>query len=295
MISPHPMHLRPFLVSSLVALVALAGASAAPAAGRRSAEPGAAPAPLAASPQRGGGGRIRVRGSGGGRPQGGNRGAGRTAGRDEPPEMPPEELERAKVYFRASDRDGNGWISLAEAQAALELDRRRFSQFDRNQDGRITPGEFERAYRKTWERIGAFKPPIVEPGSEGERLLAELAGRAAEEGAPAGEGEEEDLGHDVLPPEERARSIAELFGRPEPRDLGEDAPPAPPRVRGPVPIFLRLDIDRDGGITARDLDELSRPLQLPVRGNTVLAMLDRDENGRVDAAELALALGADPR
>lgn len=246
---------------------------------------------------RGGGGRIRVRGGRSAKAKDRNPRAGRNARPSETPQMPPEELERARVYFLASDRDGNGWIGLNEGMAALELDRRRFAQFDRNQDGRISLQEFERAYRNAWERIGAFPPPIVEPGSEGERLLAELAhdSARAEEGVEPDQEGAEDEGHDLLPHERRAHSIAELFGRPMPSNATEGSTPTPPRVRGPVPIFLRLDIDRDGAITTRDLDELSRPLQLPVARNAVFAILDRDENARIDPAELALALGGDPR
>lgn len=62
-----------------------------------------------------------------------------------------------------------------------------------------------------------------------------------------------------------------------------------PRLQAPVSSFRRLDLDADGGISATDLSRLQAPVQTVVRANAVLAALDLDGDGRLDAAEFGAA------
>ena len=62
-------------------------------------------------------------------------------------------------------------------------------------------------------------------------------------------------------------------------------------IPGPVPSFRRLDLDNDGKITAEDLLALQRPMQLPVRYAAVLATLDTNGDGGIDATEFAASMG----
>lgn len=88
-----------------------------------------------------------------------------------------------------------------------------------------------------------------------------------------------------------ATTLEGLFGVPIERPGGFGQVPMPPRISGPVRPFTRLDLDRNGGITVEDLTELEFPMSLPVRPATVIASLDRDGDGALDADELAAALG----
>lgn len=91
-----------------------------------------------------------------------------------------------------------------------------------------------------------------------------------------------------LPPLEK--SVVGLFGKVVDRERPAGAPPEPPRIAGPVPMFLRLDVDRDGAITALDAAKLQQLQPLAVRATSVLAALDRNGDGRVDEAEFEHAL-----
>jgi Ca2+-binding EF-hand superfamily protein len=73
-------------------------------------------------------------------------------------------------YFAICDHDGDGFVTLAEAQESLELDRDAFARYDgalgpEGRDGRITLEEFASRYLDTLARLGAFRPPV--PPSEG--------------------------------------------------------------------------------------------------------------------------------
>lgn len=206
-------------------------------------------------------------------------GAGRGAQRERAPQ-PTVDPEQAELYFQVADYDGDGWISWREAQRSLRLDKLRFEQIDANGDGLIDREEFLAAFRRTVERLGAYPPPIPLPGSEGERLLAGAI-EAERAGAPA--------------PVGRAASVIELFGAVQERSEGSGVLHQPPRIAGPIEAFLRLDLDRDGHVTDLDLDRLQRPIQLPVRRNTVLASLDANGDGVIDREEFYSSMrGARP-
>lgn len=85
-------------------------------------------------------------------------------------------------------------------------------------------------------------------------------------------------------------SVEELFGVLVPRPPGPGEIASPPKIAGPVPPFARLDLNRDGQLTASDFDELAFPLTLPVRSVTVIASLDTDGDKALSEAELRLAM-----
>ena len=87
-----------------------------------------------------------------------------------------------------------------------------------------------------------------------------------------------------------ARSIEDLFGGLEERSGGFHSSLHPPAIPGPVTHFRRLDLDNDGLVSLRELDRLQSPLQLPIRANTVLAALDRNEDRHLSEAEFKDAL-----
>ncbi len=92
-------------------------------------------------------------------------------------------------------------------------------------------------------------------------------------------------------PPPRAATLEELFGKSLPREALEGSTLLAPRIVGPVPVFRRLDLVPDGRITAEELLELQRPIQLPVRLAAVLATLDTNGDGAIDEAEFTACMG----
>jgi len=86
------------------------------------------------------------------------------------------------------------------------------------------------------------------------------------------------------------RSVIDMFGRPIER--GESLPP---RIKGPVPPFHRLDLDRDGFVSLRDLERLEGTTFAPVRLSSVLATLDLDGDGRMSESEFVSSMSAPTR
>lgn len=72
--------------------------------------------------------------------------------------------------------------------------------------------------------------------------------------------------------------------------LSRPSTPRVARIAGPLSHFDRLDFDRDGYISSKDLTILQAPLQLRVRTNAVIAALDRDGDSRLNKAEFKGAL-----
>jgi Ca2+-binding EF-hand superfamily protein len=87
-----------------------------------------------------------------------------------------------------------------------------------------------------------------------------------------------------------ATSLDVLFGQPVERKSVFGSTPLPPQIVGPVSFFRRLDYDGDERITGEDLLGLQSPLQLGVSPFTVIASLDINGDGGVDADELRRAL-----
>lgn len=90
----------------------------------------------------------------------------------------------------------------------------------------------------------------------------------------------------IIDPADSPKSIDALFGQITPREQGYQTTPQPPQIVGPVPIFRRLDLDNDGGVTLSDLEGLRAAMQLSVRTTAVFAALDTDQDGKLTEAEL---------
>jgi Ca2+-binding EF-hand superfamily protein len=241
----------------------------------------------------------------------------------------------ARGYFTTCDHDGNGWVSMREAERAMQVDRDGFAAFDTDRDGRIDATEFLVRYRSIVAMTGSFRPPesgeevVPVPRRNAEQLrtaydadrnggldTAEfrrvlldygreelpvelLLSKLDIDRSNRVDGEELEnlsrllsathlpsLGADLVgEPEPRAGSIAELFGTPVERSTTFKAVSEPPRITGPVPFFLRLDLDRDGFVSEQELAKLGAPLELPVRIATVMAALDTNGDTRLSEAE----------
>jgi EF hand domain-containing protein len=226
---------------------------------------------IPASQDRGGGllGPPDRGGRSGGRDAGGTRG-GQRGGRDA---LPPEVVELGAAYFNIADYNGDSWISYREGRESLSLDRDRFARIDKDSDGRIDAREFQEVFEMSIRKVGDFPPPKPDPEG-GPVELPEFDADAFARGA------------DFQP----ASSINELFGRAEARTLEEGATRQPPFIAGPIPQFRRLDLDLDGEITNKDLDELLRPMQVQTRIRAVIAIMDTDESGGISRAEFDAAM-----
>lgn len=211
-------------------------------------------------------------GRGGSRDAGGATG-GQRGGRDA---LSPELVELGAAYFNIADYNSDGWISYREGRESLSLDRSRFARIDTDSDGRIDSREFQEVFEMTVRKVGEFPPPKPDPEG-GPVELPEFDSDAFRRGA------------DFQP----AASINELFGRAEARTLEDGATRQPPFIAGPIPHFRRLDVDLDGEITNKDLDELLRPMQVDTRVRAVIAIMDTDESGGISRAEFDAAM-SDP-
>jgi Ca2+-binding EF-hand superfamily protein len=149
--------------------------------------------------------------------------------------------------------------------------------YDKNADGILDTLELKRLFEET---SGSTLPPDVAMGildldKSGKLEAPELAHLAAilsrsGSGEPTG------------PPPE---SIDELFGKRMKRAPQSAATAQALWIPGPVPAFKRLDFDEDGELSANDLIELARPLQVPVRIHAIIAALDTDGDGTLSEAE----------
>lgn len=261
------------------------------------------------------------------------------------PGLPGKHAAKIAEYFETCDHDGDGFVTLAEAERSLELDRDAFAQYDaalgpQGRDGRITADEFAARYLETIERQGAFKPPLTASGgvvpplrtseqlrvaydaSSNGFLSQEEVARALEdyqvESVSAKEAMEQldadrngrlDLGEIAAlelmiekavktlqwaPEFEGAESVLALFGAIQERPRVPGTAPGTPIIVGPVPVFHRLDLDRDASISMDDLLALQSPTRLEVRPSTVLADLDIDGDGALSEEEFRRALGDGP-
>jgi len=207
-----------------------------------------------------------------GEKQGGERGAKDDA----------ERAALAATYFRIVDYDRNGWISFREASESLGIDRRRFSVYDEDRDGRITQEEFTKVFLSTLDRLGAVPPPVPNPDDPNAPSLADLL--AENEETPETEEAEAPV----------PKTLLELLGKVTPRGADDRGAPQPGEIVGPVPSFYRLDYDGDGGISLENLELLARGSGLDLRLNTLLASLDLNGDGLIDRSEFAASMRSAP-
>jgi hypothetical protein len=194
-------------------------------------------------------------------------GRGRGRGRGISDAAPSQEDQ----FFEICDHDSNKWISFREANYSLRIDRTKFGSIDVNSDARISASEFSSYYEKTRELSGAFRTPLILPGSTNKSASNNAVTRTdSVESEPIA----------------KASSLKELFGSRENREDRPNTVPLPPRIEGPVSAFARLDLNADGKITIEDLDGLARPVHLDVRFPAVIAILDTDHDGGISPKEL---------
>ena len=216
-------------------------------------------------------------------------------------------LNLDRKAFSVYDTDGDGLISMSEFRkrykdilsaggtfpppkakvvppSALPATADKvLESFDRSRDGALDLAELDAAL----VGMGSSKldpemalAQLDHDGSarleaeEIEELLALLRSGSARKGGP------------------RAQSIRDLFGTVVSRKTSPASTPEPPRIVGPVPSFLRLDLDGDGRVTRDELGELQRPYTLAVQTNAVLAALDQDGDGAISEAEFWSSMGA---
>ncbi|MBM3988314.1 MAG: hypothetical protein FJ294_10225 [Planctomycetes bacterium] len=91
------------------------------------------------------------------------------------------------------------------------------------------------------------------------------------------------------------KTFEELFGHVEERPASASNAELPPWIPGPVPHFRRLDLDGNGVISAEDLRRLQGSASVGTRTGAVLAALDLNEDGVIDAREFAAAFATPPR
>lgn len=202
--------------------------------------------------------------------QAGQDGRGRGRGQARGARKAPSEQSE---YFKTCDHDGNSWISFREASYSLLFDRAQYGRADGNNDGRITRPEFDVYYANTQASLGTFPIP---------RAMTGASDRTANSPATP------------KPPKEatvvNAQTVSTYFGTHHPRTEDGQGAVLPPQIRGPVHHFVRLDINGDGRITTKDLEALERPLHLNIRFSSVIAVLDRDNDGGVTRSEFYAAM-----
>ena len=194
-----------------------------------------------------------------------------------------EQAAMAATYFKVADYDGNGWISYREASESLGIDRRRFSVYDGDRDGRITLEEYTRVFINTFEKLGAVPPPVPNPDDPNALRLADLL-------AEAEEPPEVEVVEAPLP-----KTVLELLGTVTPRSNDDRGAPQPGQIVGPVPSFHRLDYDGNGGISHENLEVLARGSGLDLRLSTLLASLDQNGDGVIDQSEFTASMRGAPK
>lgn len=92
-------------------------------------------------------------------------------------------LEKTNAMFRALDANEDQWLSLREMRARMQTDRREYSVFDTDHDGRVSSDEFIAQIRKLVEN-GAVFPGLLNPAGATESR-AESAPKTPAESRPA--------------------------------------------------------------------------------------------------------------
>lgn len=87
-----------------------------------------------------------------------------------------------------------------------------------------------------------------------------------------------------------ATNVVEMFGAVTPSSEAYGATKTVPRVVGPIPHFVRLDLDRDGSLTLAELARLQEGSGLATRAGAVLAAMDLNGDNRLTEREFLSGL-----
>ena len=89
-----------------------------------------------------------------------------------------------------------------------------------------------------------------------------------------------------------ATNVVEMFGAVTPNNESYGATKNVPRVVGPIPHFVRLDLDRDGMVTLAELARLQEGSGLATRAGAVLAAMDLNGDNRLTEREFLSGLSS---
>lgn len=191
-----------------------------------------------------------------------------------------DEIVAQTGAFRVPLPDPKADWTKAPSAAAMR------NECDRDADGALDLGELEHLLQR-WKR------PELDAASVLEKLDVDGDGRL-------GHGELATLAHlsdaAILGGDGAARTgaanVVELFGAVTPRNESYGATKSVPRVVGPVPHFVRLDLDRDGVLTLAELARLQEGSGLSTRAGAVLAAMDLNGDNRLTEREFLSGLSS---
>lgn len=166
-----------------------------------------------------------------------------------------EEAERLALHqhFAVCDLDGNGWLSLREAEITLSLGRNEYQRLDADRDGRLLEAELEPHKKQILARLGALHPDeplLVAPGTT-------APGATAEEPL-----------------------------EPDPADAEAEGPETRRMYPAPVHLLARYDLDRTGGLAPAEVTALFSEVSLGLSAEMVVAQMDTDESTELESREL---------
>ncbi|HRV82207.1 MAG TPA: hypothetical protein P5218_12255 [Planctomycetota bacterium] len=246
------------------------------------------------------------------------------------PDFEPADDYELDRWFKDCNADDNSWISFYEAERAMGFTRDQFRNFDTDADGRMDKREFVAYYRysgpreefKTPRRRSQALPPERTPQQlllaydadlNGGISLSEVRRILVDYSRVPMDAEvlftQADRNQSKLLDEVELASLNSAISRlnvpqmvsttsetKQPFDeffiqvTESPSRTAPPRIQGPVTPFRRLDLDGNGVISPQDLAGLEKSMVSPIRPQTILHTLDRNQDGVLDRAELRLAL-----